>query len=475
MSSEFNPVYVWDEGRRKLMIALNTIIQDDNLNSKVDQREKSSEKLPFSLYAIAEIPRLRLLQATLQQLEKEVSNISESYETVNKDNQSGLVVEIIKKCGKSVCLAWLEEELYLESRKHDKAFLSTTFRKLKDEDTILQNIKKSSKDDIYEDLLFYLRFGSIREGSCYDLKFLVQHGVDILEDLVITLSDGITGLYLELISVDNDMSSEISRLGLDLCSLSTRALQRLRNEVALDRWLHQNIESIVSMLFSEYIGLDTMMAIVCKTLKGVKALETYDKEGRINKSIGLHMLGPSIGRHMDGRYVVIWLEELRPYYVGDFVANDPQRRLALLKPRLPTGECPHGFLGFAVNMIDLESINLSCLTINGHGLRETLCYSFFSRVQVYKTRSFSRLSFQDEFDDFEFSCPFAVDDDDLTDPVAVALIFRCSIVAQGITVETSLKNCKASMKFTLVGESKMSTLARSQSPTQQILSKCIDY
>ncbi|KAF6153925.1 hypothetical protein GIB67_023702 [Kingdonia uniflora] len=32
-------------------------------------------------------------------------------------------------------------------------------------------------------------------------------------------------------------------------------------------------------LFSEYIGLDTMMAIVCKTLKGVKALETYDKEG----------------------------------------------------------------------------------------------------------------------------------------------------------------------------------------------------
>ncbi|KAF6159535.1 hypothetical protein GIB67_032306 [Kingdonia uniflora] len=97
MSSEFNPVYVWDEVRRKFMIALNAVIQDDNLNCKVDQREKSSEKLPFSLYAIAEIPRLRLLQATLQQLEKEVSNISESYETVNKDNQSGLVVEIIKK------------------------------------------------------------------------------------------------------------------------------------------------------------------------------------------------------------------------------------------------------------------------------------------------------------------------------------------------------------------------------------------
>ncbi|KAF6147516.1 hypothetical protein GIB67_014655 [Kingdonia uniflora] len=57
---------------------------------------------------------------------------------------------------------------------------------------------------------------------------------------------------------------------------------------------------------------------------------------------------------MDGIYVVICQEELRPY-VGDFVANDPQRRLALLKPRLSTGECSHGFIGFTVNMINLES------------------------------------------------------------------------------------------------------------------------
>ncbi|KAF6157075.1 hypothetical protein GIB67_041536 [Kingdonia uniflora] len=35
----------------------------------------------------------------------------------------------------------------------------------------------------------------------------------------------------------------------------------------------------ISRLFSYYIGLDTMMAIVCKILKGVKALETYDNEG----------------------------------------------------------------------------------------------------------------------------------------------------------------------------------------------------
>ncbi|KAJ0024450.1 hypothetical protein Pint_07035 [Pistacia integerrima] len=58
-------------------------------------------------------------------------------------------------------------------------------------------------------------------------------------------------------------------------------------------------------LFSEYLGMDTMFAIVCKT----------------------------------------------------YEANDPQRRLDILKPRLPNGESPLGFLGFAVNMIDVESKN----------------------------------------------------------------------------------------------------------------------
>lgn len=75
----------------------------------------------------------------------------------------------------------------------------------------------------------------------------------------------------------------------------------------------------------------------------------------------------------------------RPY-AGDFVPDDPQRRLDLLKPRLANGECPPGFLGFAVNMINVDTANLFCVTANGHGLRETLFYNLFSRLQVYKTR-----------------------------------------------------------------------------------------
>ncbi|XP_022972950.1 protein DEFECTIVE IN MERISTEM SILENCING 3-like isoform X1 [Cucurbita maxima] len=142
----------------------------------------------------------------------------------------------------------------------------------------------------------------------------------------------------------------------------------------------------LSRLLSEYLGMETMLAIVCRTYEGVKALEIYDKEGCINKSFGIHGLGASIGRNLDGRFLVICLEHLRPY-VGDFIANDPQRRLDLIKPRLPNGECPPGFLGFAVNMIDIDSMHIFCLAANGYGLRETLFYSLFSRLQVYKTRA----------------------------------------------------------------------------------------
>lgn len=54
-----------------------------------------------------------------------------------------------------------------------------------------------------------------------------------------------------------------------------------------------------------------MLAIVCKTYEGIKALEAYDKEGHINTNVGLHGLSASIGRALDGRFDVICLENLR--------------------------------------------------------------------------------------------------------------------------------------------------------------------
>jgi hypothetical protein len=74
----------------------------------------------------------------------------------------------------------------------------------------------------------------------------------------------------------------------------------------------------------------------------------------------------------------------RPY-TGEFEGSDPQRKLALPRPTFPSGNVPRGFIGFAVNMIDLDIDFLCTRTAAGHGLRETLFYCLLGEVQVYET------------------------------------------------------------------------------------------
>lgn len=52
-----------------------------------------------------------------------------------------------------------------------------------------------------------------------------------MEDLVIFVADVIASIYLEIMSVDGDMPTEVVGSSLALCSLSTRELQKQRNEV----------------------------------------------------------------------------------------------------------------------------------------------------------------------------------------------------------------------------------------------------
>jgi hypothetical protein len=67
----------------------------------------------------------------------------------------------------------------------------------------------------------------------------------------------------------------------------------------------------LNRLFSEYLGKETMLGIVCKTYQGVKAIEMYDKEGMVERGLGLHGLGSSIGKVLQGRFIVFCLENLR--------------------------------------------------------------------------------------------------------------------------------------------------------------------
>lgn len=239
---EMNVEVVWDQVRTKLLGALHAVQRDANLDN-----QKYVGKGPLSLSAIAQCPKLRLLSATLHALQQEVNNISVNPQSIDRGDWLATSSETIRISSQSVFVNWLEEELILENKKHNKDFLLTMMKRLKRDDTILKNIRKSGKEDLYADLLFFLRFRFLGMGCCYDSKLLSHHGVDILEDLIIAQADGITANYLELISVDSNMSNEMNGLGLDLCSLSTRALQKLRNEMALKQWLHQNVESVVSM------------------------------------------------------------------------------------------------------------------------------------------------------------------------------------------------------------------------------------
>lgn len=246
--------YAWDVVKGKLIDSLNAINQGGYLGSKAIDFEQNRAKRPLSLYAVAEGPRLCLLWAFLQQLEEEVNNLSGNPETLTMDDWLLEYPKIIEKTCQSVCMAWLEKELCRENNEPDEALLSLMFEKLKRDERILQNIRKSGKEDLYAELLCFLRFGSLREGRCYDKNLFILHGVAILEDLVITLADGIASIYLELISVDGNTSNSHASV---LCALSTRALQRLRNEVALNQWLHQNMEAIVSM-FEDRFDLCTL-------------------------------------------------------------------------------------------------------------------------------------------------------------------------------------------------------------------------
>ncbi|CAN1157158.1 Protein DEFECTIVE IN MERISTEM SILENCING 3 [Linum perenne] len=146
----------------------------------------------------------------------------------------------------------------------------------------------------------------------------------------------------------------------------------------------------LSRMLSRYLGLDKMLGIVCRTFNSVKTLEKYYKpaasSSQIKTNKGVHGFATSMGMTVQGRFLVFCLEELIPF-PGGLVDNDPQMRLDIPNPRLPNGKTPNGFLGFAVNLLNLENKDTSYVTFEGYGLRETLFYALFSHLHVYKTRA----------------------------------------------------------------------------------------
>ncbi|KAM4068715.1 hypothetical protein ACB094_12G034100 [Castanea mollissima] len=176
-----------------------------------------------------------------------------------------------------------------------------------------------------------------------------------------------------------------------LCSLSrefsfqeqpNHFLEDIVGLVALLGTVHTNK---LSRILAEYLGEDQMLAVVCRSFVTASALENYEQNGEVDCGQALHAEAAARGNSINGRFLVMCLEDLRPY-TGKYEVGDPQRKLALPYPTLPRGNVPRGFIGYAVNMVDLDIDHLHIRTAAGHGLRETVLYRLLGEVQVYETR-----------------------------------------------------------------------------------------
>ncbi|KAL8470903.1 hypothetical protein ACS0TY_033472 [Phlomoides rotata] len=146
----------------------------------------------------------------------------------------------------------------------------------------------------------------------------------------------------------------------------------------LSGWIWEWLWDALLVIIEVWLG--GVLLLLCKSYEGFKSLESYSRDGSINKGLGIHAFAASVGIPLDGPFTA------KIPYDGELVAGDPQRRLNLIKPRLTNGETPPGFLGYAVNMILIDNDNLHSLSASGHSLRETLFYKLFSHLQVYKSR-----------------------------------------------------------------------------------------
>ncbi|KAE9604891.1 putative histidine kinase-like ATPase domain-containing protein [Lupinus albus] len=141
----------------------------------------------------------------------------------------------------------------------------------------------------------------------------------------------------------------------------------------------------LSRILAEYLGEDKMLAVICRSFDAASSLESYKQNGAVDLESGLHAEAATLGKAICNRFLVFCLEDIRPY-TGCFQENDPQRKLALPDPILTNGKTPAGFIGYAVNMVEIDTDHLQIRTASGHSLRETVMFSLFRKLQVYETR-----------------------------------------------------------------------------------------
>ena len=64
-------------------------------------------------------------------------------------------------------------------------------------------------------------------------------------------------------------------------------------------------------MFSQFLGEDNMLAIVCKSYEAASRLEYYDEAGKIDHQQAVHGAAATLGINISRRFPVICLEDIR--------------------------------------------------------------------------------------------------------------------------------------------------------------------
>lgn len=141
----------------------------------------------------------------------------------------------------------------------------------------------------------------------------------------------------------------------------------------------------------DYLGIEKMLMIVCRSEKGLKYLQKLKSERSEVDDFTLHAFARSRNRSISGTFRVLILNEASFYKRSDGLPSvdkeHPQKLLLIPDPGPKHKPCPKGYLGYAVNLLRFNPQQLECYaTPAKHGLRESLFFQLFSYLQVYDTK-----------------------------------------------------------------------------------------
>lgn len=147
-------------------------------------------------------------------------------------------------------------------------------------------------------------------------------------------------------------------------------------------------DAALSQALAEFIGLENMIAVVCKTNEAASLLIRLNKvDHTIDETWGLYKLMRNQNRNIQGKLRMFILEDMR-CYCKEQDESHPQKLLNIEEPRLENGTVPNGFKGYAVNLLHLneEHLDFRVACEDHGGLRGSLFYSLLKELQVYDTR-----------------------------------------------------------------------------------------